>query len=125
MSCEQDKYVSNDNIVVVNQTYVPNFTNCMTTMKIIKKNYYTSKVNFTFSSEMDYSRKKSTPPQRMGSFLTPLSPGFPEAQDPQSCLDFQDKIPPSRLDFCEKILGLNLIFFDIKYAQSCLEDVLF
>ena len=57
-------------------------------------------------------QKKSAPPRRMGSFFNPpLSPGFPEAQDPPSCLDFQDKRPPSRLDFREKILGLNLIYF--------------
>ena len=56
-------------------------------------------------------QKNPHPPDGWGHFLTPLSPGFPEAQDPHSCLDFQDKIPPSRLDFCEKILGLNLIFF--------------
>ena len=32
MSCEQDKYVSNNNkIAVVNQTYVPYSTSCMTT----------------------------------------------------------------------------------------------
>ena len=51
-------------------------------------------------------------------FNPPVSPGFSEAQDPRSCLDFQDKIPPSRLDFWGKILGL-------KYAQWSLEDVLF
>ena len=32
MSCEQDKYVSNNNkIAAVNQTYVPYSTSCMTT----------------------------------------------------------------------------------------------
>ena len=70
-------------------------------------------------------KKIHNPLNGWGRFLTPLSPGFPEAQDPCSCLDFQDKRPPSRLDFREKILGLNLFFFDIKYAKSCLEDVLF
>ena len=47
-------------------------------------------------------------PRRMGSFFNPpLSPGLPEAQDPPSCLDFQDKRPPSCLGFREKLLGLN------------------
>ena len=50
---------------------------------------------------MGYSRKNPHPPRRMGSFFNPpISPGFPEAQD-----------PPSRLDFPEKIKGLNLIYF--------------
>ena len=32
MSCDQDKYVSNDNkIAILNQTYVPYSTSCMTT----------------------------------------------------------------------------------------------
>ena len=43
---------------------------------------------------LGYSRKKPTHPQWMGSFFNPLTPGFPEAQDTPSCLDFQDKRPP-------------------------------
>ena len=55
-------------------------------------------------------------PRWMGLFFNPpLSPGFPEAQEPPphppSCLDFQDKRPPSRLGFQEKLLGLNLMYF--------------
>ena len=60
-----------------------------------------------------FQKKVHIPPDGWGHFLTPpppLSPGFPEAQDPHSCLDFQDKRPPSCLDFRKKkLLGLNLI----------------
>ena len=38
---------------------------------------------------LGYSRKNPHPPDGWGRFLTP-----PEAQDPPSCLDFQDKTPP-------------------------------
>ena len=61
----------------------------------------------------------------MGLFFNPpppLSPGFPEAQDPPSCLDFQDKRPPLPPGFPGKNIRL---IFDGKYALSCLEDVLF
>ena len=40
---------------------------------------------------MGYSRKNPHPPDGWGPFLTPLSPGFPEAQDPPSRLDFREK----------------------------------
>ena len=77
-----------------------------------KKNYYTSKVNFTFSSEMDYSRKKSTPRNGWGRFFNhPLTWISWSTRPPPSCLDFQDKRPPSRLDFCEKNIRLKFNFF--------------
>ena len=51
-------------------------------------------------------QKKSTAPRTDGVvFQPPLSPGFPEAQDPTSCLDFQDKRPPLLPGFI-----LSLIF---------------
>ena len=85
--------------------------------------------DITCKPKMVYSKKNPHPPGGWGRFLTPpppLSPGFPEAQDPHSCLDFQNKRPPPPLPpgFPEKkILGLNLIYFYRKYAQSRLEDV--
>ena len=68
----------------------------------------------TIIAVMGLSRKNphTTPPTDGVVFNPPpLLPGFPEAQDPSSCLDFQDKRPPYRLDFQEKILGLSLIYF--------------
>ena len=47
------------------------------------------------STKLGYSRKNPHPPRRMGSFFNPpISPGFPEAQDPPSQLDFQGGRPP-------------------------------
>ena len=55
---------------------------------------------------MGYSRKNTHPPDGWGRFLSPLSLGFPEAQDPPPVCISKTKDPPSRLDFREKLLGL-------------------
>ena len=68
------------------------------------------KVVFTLNI-LGYSRKNPHPPDGWGPFLTPLSPGFPEAQDPPSQLDFQDGRPPLPPGFPGKKKGLNLIYF--------------
>lgn len=48
-----------------------------------------------------------TPLDGWGHFLTPLSPGFPKAQDPTSCLDFQDRRPPLPPGFPGKNIRLQ------------------
>ena len=73
------------------------------------------------SSQLGYSRENPHPPDGWGCFLTPLSPGFLEAQDPPpvwiskakdllSCLDFRGK--NIRLKF-----NLSLIF-DVKLEKT-------
>ena len=59
-------------------------------------------VRFITSQKNEWGRwvipeKNAHPPDGWGRFLTPLSPGFPEAQDPPSCLDVQDKRSPPTL----------------------------
>ena len=70
--------------------------------------------------------KNQHTPDGWGRFFNPpVSPGFPEAQDPLPVWISKTKDPSSHLDFQQKILGLNLIYFNRKYTQSRLEDVLF
>ena len=57
-------------------------------------------------------QKKSTPPQRMGSFFNPPSHlDFLKPKTPPPVWISKTKDPSSCLDFREKILGLNLIYF--------------
>ena len=52
------------------------------------------------------------PPRRMGSFFNPYSHlDFLKPKTPPPVWISKTKDPPSRLDFWEKILGLNLIYF--------------
>ena len=72
-------------------------------------------------------QKKSAPPRRMGSFFNPppLSPGFPEAQDPPSCLDFQDKRPPLLPGFPGKIIRLKFNLFFIENTHNHIQKMFF
>ena len=69
-------------------------------------------------------QKKSTPLDGWGRFLTPLSPGFAEAQDPTSCLDFQDKRPLLPPGFPQKSIRLKFnlsLIFDEKLKKNLKE----
>ena len=58
-----------------------------------------------------FQKKSLPPPQTDGVvFNPPLSPGFPEAQNPPPVWVSKTKDSPSHLDFQEKILGLSLIY---------------
>ena len=66
-------------------------------------------------------QKKSTPLDGWGRFLTPLSPGFAEAQDPTSCLDFLDKRPLLPPGFPQKSIRLKFnlsLIFDEKLKKN-------
>ena len=59
------------------------------------------------------------PPNGWGRFLTPpLSPRFPEAQDPPPVWISKTKEPPSRLDFREKNIRLKFNFFLIEIVHN-------
>ena len=49
-----------------------------------------------------FQKKIHTPPDGWGRFLTPPLTWISWSLRPLSCMDFQDKRPPSRLDFPEK-----------------------
>ena len=74
---------------------------------------------------LGYSRKNPHPPDGWGHFLTPLSPGFPEAQDPPSCLDFQDKRPPLLPGFPGKIIRLKFNLFLIENTHNHVQKMFF
>ena len=54
------------------------------------------------------------PPDGWDRFYAPLTPGFPEPQDPPSFLDFQDKRPPP----WEKIIRLKFNLFLIENMHN-------
>ena len=66
------------------------------------------------------------PPRRMGSFFNPLSPGFPEAQDPPPFLSgFSRQKTPLLPEFPWKIIRLIFNLFLIENMRNHIQKMFF